>query len=164
LDILDVIKKEHREVAAMLDRADKCDPGDKQLIDLAKKIETALSIHVKIEERLFYSRLRQDAEEVDQRVDVYEAYTEHDVASHLIQLLKSSRKPDEKFKAEMQVLGESIKHHVKEEESTVFTIARELLSQNERSELGDKWIRARQRLNAGGDARTTPARKTSRIR
>lgn len=82
---------------------------------------------------LFYSRLRQCAEDEDQLVDVYEAYTEHDVADHLIQFLKSSRKPDEKFKAEMQVLGESVKHHVKEEESTVFSIARKLIDQNERN-------------------------------
>jgi hemerythrin-like domain-containing protein len=157
VDILDVIKKEHREVAAMLDQADRCNPGDRRLIDLAKKIEAALSTHVKIEERLFYSRLRKGAEEEDQRVDVYEAYTEHDVADHLIQLLKSSRKPDEKFKAEMQVLGESVKHHVKEEESTVFSIARELMDQRERNELGDKWMKARERI----DAETTP-RKTNK--
>jgi hypothetical protein len=94
------------------------------------------STHVRIEERLFYSRLRRGAEEEDQRVDFYEAYTEHDVADHLIQLLKFSRKPDEKFKAEMQVLGESVKHHVKEEESTVCSISRELMDQNERNELG----------------------------
>ncbi len=101
MDILDVIKKEHREVAAMLDQADKCDPGDKQLIELAKKIETALSTHVK------------------------------------------------------------------EEESTVFSIARELMDPNERNELGEKWAKARQRLNASPGPRATrasrkiPARKAS---
>ncbi len=166
MNILDVIKGEHREVAAMLDRADKCDPGDKQLIDLARKIETALSTHVKIEERLFYSRLRQGAEEEDQLVDVYEAYTEHDVADHIVQLLKSGRKPDEKFKAELQVLGESIRHHVNEEESTIFAMARKLLSQAEQSELGIKWTKARQRLDAakgpnppGNSVRTSPAQR-----
>ena len=92
-------------------------------------------------------------------MDVFEAYTEHDVADHLIQLLKSSRKPDEKFKAEMQVLGESVKHHVKEEESTVFSIARELMDQSERDELGEKWIKARRRLDAQNPA---PLRKGAR--
>ncbi len=134
----------------MLDQADKCDPKDKQLLDLARKIETALSTHVKIEERLFYSRLRQGVEEEDQLVDMYEAYTEHNVADHILQLLKSGRKPDEKFKAELQVLGESVRHHVKEEESTVFTIARKLLSQDEQDNLGEKWTKARQRLDGGG--------------
>jgi hemerythrin-like domain-containing protein len=162
MDILDVIKKEHREAASMLDQAQKCEPGDENLVELAKRIEYALSSHVQIEERLFYSRLRRDAEEEEQLVDVYEAYTEHDVAAHLIALLKSGRKPDEKFKAELQVLGESIKHHVKEEESTVFAIARDLISVGERDDLGEKWTKARQRLDAAeaGNAAKSVKRKT----
>lgn len=163
MDILDVIKKEHREAAAMLDQAQKCEPGDQKLVELAKRIEYALSTHVQIEERLFYSRLRKDAEKEEQLVDVYEAYTEHDVAGHLIALLKSGRKPDEKFKAELQVLAEGIKHHVKEEESTVFTIARELISAEERNDLGEKWIKARQRLDAAmGESKKPAKRKVAR--
>ncbi len=160
MDILDVIKKEHREAAAMLDQAQKCEPGDQKMVELAKRIEYALSTHVQIEERLFYSRLRKGAEEEEQLVDVYEAYTEHDVAAHLIALLKSGRKPDEKFKAEVQVLGESIKHHVKEEESTVFAIARKLLDEDERNDLGEKWARARQRFDAAAKGNATkPVRR-----
>lgn len=147
MDLLSVIKKEHRQAASLLDQAQNCEPGER-LIELAERIEYALSTHVKIEERLFYSRLRKDAEEEEQLVDVYEAYTEHDVASHLIELLKSGRKPDEKFKAELQVLGESIKHHVKEEESTVFSIARKLIAPEELNDLGKKWVKARERLDA----------------
>jgi len=147
MDILDVIKKEHRQAASLIDQAESCEPGDPKLFDLAKQLEYALSTHVQIEERLFYSRLRKDAKDEEELVDVYEAYTEHDVAAHLIDLLKSGRKPDEKFKAELQVLGESVKHHVKEEESNVFAIARRLVSTNERAELGEKWTRARQRLD-----------------
>jgi hemerythrin-like domain-containing protein len=148
LDILDVIKKEHREVAVMLDEVEKCEPGDQRLVTLAKSIEYSLSTHVKIEERLFYSRLKGGAEGEDQLIDMYEAYTEHNVADHVLQLLKRARKPDEKFKAELQVLGEGVKHHVREEESTVFKIARQLLSQDERNKLGDDWAKARQRLDA----------------
>lgn len=162
MDILDVIKKEHREVAAMLDEVEKCDPGDQKLVNLAKSIEYSLSTHVKIEERLFYSRLKRDAESEDELVDMYEAYTEHDVADHVLQLLKKGRKPDEKFKAELQVLGESVKHHVKEEESTVFKIARELLTQDERNKLGDDWAKARQRLDTADGASRTAGPRTQR--
>ncbi len=148
----------------MLDEAQKCEPGER-LVELAKRIEYALSTHVQIEERLFYSRLRKGAEEEEQLVDVYEAYTEHDVAGHLIGLLRSGRKPDEKFKAELQVLGESIKHHVKEEESTVFSIARELISQDERNDLGDKWAKARQRLDASKPEKSAkPAKRKASSR
>lgn len=162
MDVLDIIKKEHREVAAMLDEADKCEPGEAKLLELAKKIEYALSTHVKIEERLFYARLRDGAEEDDERVDVYEGYTEHNVADHLMQLLRSSRKPDEKFKAEMQVLGESVKHHVKEEESTIFKIAREVLGADERERIGEQWTSARKRADTANSKKPVPAGKTAK--
>lgn len=148
VNILDIIKKEHRETSAMLDQAQKMEPDDAGLAELAKRIEWALTTHVEIEERLFYAQLRKRAEEQEQRVDVFEAYTEHEVASHLIELLKSRRKRDERFKAELQVLGESVKHHVQEEESTIFTLAKKLLSSEELDDLGTKWQKARQQLPA----------------
>jgi hemerythrin-like domain-containing protein len=166
MDVLDVIKKEHREVSAMLAEADKCDPGDARLLALAKKIEKALTTHVKIEERLLYAKLRDRSNDEDELVDVFEAYTEHDVANHLIELLKSGRKPDEKFKAEMQVLGESVKHHVAEEESKVFAIAREVIDLEERDELAEQWARARKRADGQGSnghaASTTKRAKRKR--
>jgi hemerythrin superfamily protein len=165
VDILDVIHGEHQDVAAKLGEADGCDPGDARLAELAKEISTALLTHTKIEERLFYSKLRERSKDDDELVDVYEAYTEHDVVGHLIDLLKSGRKPDEKFKAEMQVLGESVKHHVAEEESKVFKIARELMDQSERDDLGEQWAKARKRADAqapGGRGRKSGARKKAR--
>ncbi len=158
MSILDIIKKEHRDAAAMLDEAEKLEPDDAQLADLAKRIEHALTTHVEIEERLFYAQLRKRAEEQDERVDVFEAYTEHEVASHLIAMLKSRRKRDERFKAELQVLGESIKHHVQEEESTIFSLAKKLLTQAELDDLGKKWEKARQQLPAD-PAKVPPTRK-----
>src|SRR5580700_2690561 len=92
------------------------------------------------------AQLRKRAEEQEQRVDVFEAYTEHEVASHLIAMLKSRRKRDERFKAEIQVLSESVKHHVQEEESTIFALAKKLLTQSELDDLGTKWAKAREQL------------------
>jgi len=146
-DIIDVIKAEHGEVAAMLGEIEKLEPGSAKLRDLAEKLETALGVHATLEERLFYPRLRDRAEEDDERVDVFEAYTEHDVMRHLIALLKSRRKRDpERFKAELQVLSESVKHHVREEESKIFSLARELIDSDERAELGTKWRKLKAQL------------------
>lgn len=158
VDILDIIKQEHSDVSKKLAQASKCEPGDARLYDLVAEIQHALSTHVKIEERLLYSKLRDRAEDEEERVDVYEAFTEHDVADHVLQLLRSGRKPDEKFKAEVEVLGESVKHHVKEEESKIFGIAREILDPAERESLGEQWARARKRA----DAKPAPGRRSAR--
>jgi len=146
MDILSVLKEEHRTVAAMLDEVRDCEPEDERIDELAQTIEKELTVHATLEERLFYPELRDRAEESEERVDVFEAYTEHEVVKHLLALLKSGRKRDELFKAELQVLGESVKHHVREEESTIFTIARELLDQDELEEIGERWQTAKNRL------------------
>lgn len=145
MNVLDTIKREHREVAALFHEAEKCDAGDERIFELAREIEKNLSTHLTIEERLFYSVLRDRAEEQDEQVDMFEAYTEHAVARTLMDMLSSGRKPDERFKAELQVLGESVQHHVKEEESKVFGVAREHLEREELDQIGDAWEKAKAR-------------------
>jgi len=168
MDVLTIIKKEHREVGALIDQANKCKAGDARLRELAEEIATKLSAHLAIEERLFYAKLKARADEGEEKVDVFEAYTEHTAARSLMQLLKTHRKPDELFKAEVQVLGENVKHHVEEEESKVFHIARQLLEPDELDEIGETWEKAKQRADrvhsSTAKKRTTrpPSRRASR--
>jgi hemerythrin superfamily protein len=174
MDVLTLLKNDHKAVGALLDEAVECEPEDERLHDLATQIENALTVHATIEEKYFYPLLRKRAEEAEETVDVFEAYTEHDLIKRLIALLQSGRQPDEQFKAEVQVLCENVTHHVKEEESTIFPLARKVMDRDELDELGDKMGRAKQRLEAGqeepvpGDQRpraaTAAARKASPAR
>ncbi|HYL27495.1 MAG TPA: hemerythrin domain-containing protein [Candidatus Nitrosotalea sp.] len=161
MDILAVIKDEHKSVGTLLDEIKECDPEDERLEELAAATERALTLHATLEERLFYPELRERAEESEELVDVFEAYTEHDVVKHLLALLSSGRKRDEEFKAELLVLGESVRHHVREEESTIFSLARELLDDDELESLGEKWQRSKDRMTsrASSNGRRAPARK-----
>lgn len=164
MSVLDIIKQEHRQVAALIDEANKCEPGDGRLYELAKEIEKNLSLHLSVEERLFYAPLRERAEEQEEQIDVFEAYTEHAVAKALMQMLTSGRKPDERFKAELQVLGESVKHHVKEEESKVFSVARDYLDEEELDQIGEAWEKAKTRAqrSAANGARQSSRKKAVR--
>jgi hemerythrin superfamily protein len=163
VDVLEIIKKEHREAEAMLDQAKGLEPDDARLGDLTAKIEAALTTHLAIEERLLYARLRERAKEEEKQVDVFEAYTEHELARHLIALLKSRRKRDARFKAEVQVLGESVKHHVQEEESKVFAIARELIDRDEREQIGEKWQKAKQAATTRASGPAAKGRKKAAV-
>ncbi len=160
MDVLTLLKTDHKTVAGMFDEAMKCKPGDRRLREIAVAIEGALTVHAAIEEKFFYPQLRDRAEEQEERVDVFEAYTEHDVLKYLIKLLKTNREPDEVFKAELQVLGENVKHHVKEEESTIFSLARELMDKDELDELGVEMEQAKTRLG-GKPTKKPPARKAA---
>jgi hemerythrin-like domain-containing protein len=54
-----------------------------------------------------------------------EAFEEHHVAHTLINELKRRTGSKGRYEAKFKVLGESIKHHVKEEEGTMFPLAEE---------------------------------------
>lgn len=170
MDVLSLLKKDHKAVGALLDQAKRCEPGDGRLADLAEEIESALTVHAAIEEKYFYPVLRDRSEESNDVVDVFEAYTEHELIKKLIALLKSGRQPDEQFKAELQVLAENVQHHVKEEESTIFELARHMLDEEELEELGAEMEAAKSRLmrspRASSRKRSAPTRpakkKTSR--
>jgi hemerythrin superfamily protein len=146
VDVLTLLHQDHETVGALIDEVQKCEPGDRRLAELAKTIAKALTVHAKIEEDYFYPELRDRSDEGEQLTDVFEAYTEHDVIKHLVALVKSDRTRDEKFKAELQVLGEQVKHHVKEEESTIFKLARKCMGRAELDELGTKMSREKKRL------------------
>ncbi len=163
MDVLTLLKNDHKTVGALLDRAKRCEPGDGRLIDLAEEIEKALTVHATIEEKFFYPTLRDRSEESDDAVDVFEAYTEHELIKKLIALLKSGRQTDEQFKAEVQVLAENVQHHVKEEESTVFALARQMLDAEELDELGEEMEAAKNRLmrSSNRSTRKRPAAKKS---
>ena len=164
MDVLSLLKQDHKTVGDMIDAVQECEPGDRRLSELAAQISAALTVHAAIEEKFFYPLLRQRAEESEQRVDVFEAFTEHDVVKHLIALLKSGgRKPAEEFKAEVQVLGENVKHHVKEEESTIFTLARDVMDTDELEQLGERMEKAKTRMmTASGRATAGRGRKSAR--
>ncbi len=163
MDVLSLLKQDHKKVGALLDEATACEPGDERLDDLAAEIETALTVHAGIEEKYFYPVLRDRAEDSEESVDVFEAYTEHVLVKKLIELLKSPRQPSEQFKAELQVLSENVKHHVKEEESKIFKLAREVLDPDELEELGETMQAAKERMSsprsASRSAKRAPARK-----
>lgn len=146
MDVLTLLKNDHKTVAGLIEQVQNAGPGDDRVRELGREIEQALIVHAAIEEKFFYPELRNRAEDAEERVDVFEAYTEHDVMKHLIALLKSGRKRDEAFKAELQVLGENVKHHVKEEESTIFSLARQLFDAEELNELGEQMEAAKARL------------------
>jgi hemerythrin superfamily protein len=147
-DALTLLHQDHETVGAMIDEIPDCDPGDKRLQELARSIADALTAHAKIEEDFFYPELRDRSEDDEQLTDVFEAYTEHDVIKHLLVLIKSGKGPDEQFKAELQVLGESVKHHVKEEESTIFKLARKFMSREELEACGVEMAEEKERLEA----------------
>lgn len=106
-----LLKQDHREVEGWFDEYEQLE-SDAEKLALFGKIALALKVHTQIEEEILYPEERGDVE--DDMLD--EAYVEHDGAKKLIAEIEAMRPGDDYYDAKVKVLGEYIKHHVKEEE------------------------------------------------
>jgi hemerythrin superfamily protein len=115
-DALALLKADHDLVQDLFEKFEKA-RTDKQKATLAEQICTELTIHAQIEEEIFYPAVREALDE-DDLMD--EAEVEHASAKDLIAQIEASEPGEEQFDAKVTVLGEYIKHHVKEEQSEMF--------------------------------------------
>ena len=136
-DAIAVLKQDHRDVQQVFRRFEKAgdDAHDvkRQLVDTM--IEE-LSRHAEIEELVFYPAVR--AEVDDAESDVLEALEEHHVVKLVLRELEDLEPTDERFDAKVTVMMESVRHHVKEEEQTLFPEVRRAMRRPRLRELGDE--------------------------
>jgi hemerythrin superfamily protein len=114
-DAVALLKADHRKVETLFE---KFKDGDSDASEaLVLEICTELSIHTMLEEEIFYPACQKAIEEAD---IVSEAYVEHDGAKVLIAELMDSEADNAFYDAKVMVLSEMIKHHVAEEEKSLF--------------------------------------------
>jgi hemerythrin superfamily protein len=117
-DATKLLKADHKEVSEMFDKFENGRLTTAKKQALAKQICAALTVHAQIEEEIFYPAAREAAKKADQPM-LDEAEVEHGSIKDLIAAIEED--PDsELFEANVKVLGEYVKHHVKEEEGQLF--------------------------------------------
>jgi hemerythrin superfamily protein len=134
MDALALLKKDHQTVEKLFARFEK-----KPSKEIADRFVRELSAHAAIEEQIFYPAMRRAAEaaEMEEADDeVLEALEEHHVAKWVLSEIEGLDQDDERFEAKCRVLIESVRHHVKEEEGTLFRFARRLFRRDQLDELG----------------------------
>jgi len=102
-----------------------------------------LKMHTTLEEEIFYPAVREAIEDEDL---LNEAAVEHETAKMLIDQLENMDPDDPNYHATFTVLGEYVKHHIKEEESEMFPQAEK--SDLDFDALGDQ-MRSRKEELAG---------------
>jgi hemerythrin-like domain-containing protein len=145
-DAIALLKDDHAKVSAMFKQYDKLGgKAQAKKLELARRICNELKVHTRIEEEIFYPATRAALPKEDDLLD--EAQVEHDGAKDLIRQLDAMKPGDDLFDAKVTVLGEYIKHHVKEEQEEMFPKVRK--TKLDLKELGMRMAFRKQELAKG---------------
>jgi hemerythrin superfamily protein len=113
--VLKMLKADHKKVQDLFAEYHQATSRKQQ--DIAQTTIQELDIHAELEEELIYPAIREGIGD-DEVMD--EAIEEHHLVHVLIAELKELEPSDDIFRAKFTVLGELVKHHVKEEEGKMF--------------------------------------------
>jgi hemerythrin superfamily protein len=118
-DAIKLLKADHKEVSGLVEKYENGRLSKERKVALAKQICMALTVHAQIEEEIFYPAAREAVRSGEDLLD--EAEVEHGSIKELVSAIENaSPDDDELFDARVKVLGEYVKHHVKEEENQLF--------------------------------------------
>ncbi|MEO5629906.1 MAG: hemerythrin domain-containing protein [Thermomonas sp.] len=139
-DILKTLKAEHGAVRALFADMEKTtDRGVKTRSELLSKIEAALIPHAKWEEKVFYPAFKERADRDGLKTHAEAVAEHHAVENSVIPDVHASDPGTPEFAGRAKVFGEFIDHHAKEEEKTMFKMAREMFSQEELAQLDEQY-------------------------
>ena len=125
-DACDLLDADHKAVKKLFKAyedlgASRARTTVKKKIELVRQICQELTVHMQVEEEIFYPALRAALKDTS---IVAEGEVEHAGAKDLVAQIESGTEPDEMFDAKVKVLGENIDHHVKDERTEMFPKAR----------------------------------------
>lgn len=120
-DAVALLKADHKEAKELYKKFFKAKTAA-QKQELVGQLCLALSVHMRIEEDIFYPAVKQVLKQKDKEL-VPEARVEHATLKNLITEVETAP-DDEEFEARVQVMCEYTTHHVKEEETQMFPKAK----------------------------------------
>jgi hypothetical protein len=145
-DLLDTLKEEHEEVSALLKKLTDEDASAPERKKLVTQVKAALVPHVKAEQKVLYDAIIA-LKDKDAQKDGEEGYIEHALASKtLADLEKISNANSPEFLATAKVLKELVEHHVQEEESNVWSDARDHFGADQRKAMNKAYLAEKKKV------------------
>jgi hemerythrin-like domain-containing protein len=139
-DILKTLADEHDTVRSLFEKLkDTTDRALKTRADLLEEIETSLIPHAKWEEQVFYPAFKERADRDGLQTHAEALSEHHAVENSVMPEVHASELGTPEFAGRTKVFGEFVDHHAKEEEKTMFKMARELFSAEERAQLDEDY-------------------------
>lgn len=126
MSIIETLARDHRALEQMLGELSSIASSEpRQRITAFSDLQTLLQAHSRAEEEVVYRQLR---EQLPEEEKILEAFEEHHVADVLLQELASACPGGAAWCAKAKVLEEVLRHHVKEEELSLFPMLTENFS------------------------------------
>jgi iron-sulfur cluster repair protein YtfE (RIC family) len=148
MNAFELLKNDHEKVSAIFENVEATSASDAALRQsMFAQLKTELEIHAHIEETIFYPALREASEA---REIVIEALEEHQEVKDLLAELDGMPVDTDEWSERMEELREGVEHHVAEEEGEMFDKAREVLSQQQLADLGQRMAAEKNRYMVAG--------------
>ncbi len=145
-NILNKLKAEHREVLALIKKIQSAkDLARKK--DLFDEVYEALMGHMLGEEETIYAHLKKDAHEIAAEEVAMEAESEHQEIKEILERLAESGVDSISFDEEMNNLNSIVSDHILEEESDLFTEAKDDFSLTELQDFATEYEEAKNHLH-----------------
>lgn len=150
MDLFQTLKKDHQQVAGMIDELMKSSGSSSQKDKTFGTLLTELSAHASAEEQVFYPELLKDAKSKHLAL---EAIEEHRHVVMILNELSNSNKGEEQWKAKLKVLKDMVEHHVEEEEGEMFEAADQVLGKTKLQQIGDRFTEVKEQIKQPMPAR-----------
>lgn len=139
-DILKTLKKEHDALRGLFAEInDTTDRAEKGRAKLLEAIESNLMPHAKWEEIVFYPAFAERADRAGLKTHAEAVLEHHAVEQVVIPEVHAADVQTPEFAGRVKVFGELIDHHAREEETTLFKMARKLFSAEELSSFDEQY-------------------------
>ncbi len=135
-----LLRADHKLVSGLFEEFEKAKSAKKKKA-LVAQICAELTVHAQIEEEIFYPAVKKALKD---HALVPEARVEHASVKDLIAQVEGVEPGGEMYDARVKVMGEFVKHHVKEEETQMFAKAKK--SGLDLRELGQRMQARKQEL------------------
>ena len=146
MDPIKMLKQDHDEVKALLEKLDKTtERAEVTRTDGLEQLRQKLDVHETIEEEILYPALKEFAKT---KAITLEAYEEHHVVDLVMAELEATPVSDETWAAKLRVAKENLEHHIDEEEDQMFKQARQVMDEAELEALGDRMAARRGELTS----------------
>lgn len=120
---ISLLKADHRMVEELFSQIESSRNAE-EIAELLVAVQTALSVHARIEEEVFYPAIREAIGGDRDGADLLnEAAIEHGSLKHCMVDISTTSDNDQFYRARIKVLKEYVNHHVKEEEEKLMPLA-----------------------------------------